>query len=127
MRALRAQARLTSWITALAILVASLAPALSHALSPPATAAWMEICASQGSMLVHAADDDSGHAPGSSQALEHCPYCSLHTPTLAFPPAPYLAHLPLRVGHEVPPAFLAAPRTPHVWRSAQPRAPPQLS
>jgi hypothetical protein len=127
MRAVRAHRRLTSWIAALAILLASLAPALSHALASATGSTWIEICTTQGSKWIKAGEDGSEHSPASAHVLDHCPYCSLHAPTLGLPPATHLAHLPLRLSLEVPLAFLSAPRTLHAWVSAQPRAPPLFS
>lgn len=73
MRDLRAQSRLTSWIAALAILLASLAPALSHALASPTSKNWIEICTTQGSQWIQASADGSDRTPASAHVLEHCP------------------------------------------------------
>lgn len=127
MRAVRAHRRLTSWIAALAILLASLAPALSHALASATGSNWIEICTTQGSKWIQAGEDGTERAPASAHLLEHCPYCTLHAPVLGLPPAAALAHLPLQLSHAVPLAFLSAPRTLHAWVSAQPRAPPLFS
>lgn len=127
MRAVRTHRRLISWIAALAILLASLAPALSHALAPATGTNWIEICTTQGSKWIKASQDGSERAPASAHVVDHCPYCSLQTPTLGLPPAHHLAQLPLGLSHEVPPAFLSAPYTLQAWVSAQPRAPPPLS
>lgn len=127
MRTFRIHRRLTSWVAALAILLASLAPALSHAMASAAGSGWVEICTTQGSKRIQAGDDGSQRAPALAHVLDHCPYCSLHAPTLGLPPATDLAQQSLRLCHEVPLAFLSAPRTPHAWVSAQPRAPPLLS
>ncbi|WP_393938690.1 DUF2946 domain-containing protein [Piscinibacter sakaiensis] len=127
MRAVRAHRRITSWIAALAILLASLAPALSHALASATGADWIEICTTQGSKWIQAGEDGTERTPASAHLLEHCPYCTLHAPALGLPPAASLAHLPLQSSHAVPLAFLSAPRTLHAWVSAQPRAPPLFS
>lgn len=111
----------------MAILLASLAPALSHALASATGSTWIEICTTQGSKWIKAGEDGSERSPASAHVLDHCPYCSLHAPTLGLPPATHLAHLPLRLSQEVPLAFLSAPRTLHAWVSAQPRAPPLFS
>lgn len=127
MRAVRAHRRITSWIAALAILLASLAPALSHALASATGTNWIEICTTQGSKWIPAGEDGTERAPPSAHLLEHCPYCTLHAPALGLPPAAALVHLPLQLSHPVPLAFLSAPRTLHAWVSAQPRAPPLFS
>lgn len=127
MRTVRAHRRLTSWIAALAILLASLAPTLSHALASATGTNWIEICTTQGSRWIQAGDDGTERAPAFAHLLEHCPYCSLHAPALGLPPVPALVHLPLQLSHAEPLAFLSAPRTLHAWVSAQPRAPPLSS
>lgn len=111
----------------MAILLASLAPALSHALASATGTSWIEICSTQGSKWIKAGDDGSERSPASAHVVDHCPYCSLHAPTLGLPPAKHLAQLPLVLSHEVPLAFLSAPRSLHAWVSAQPRAPPLFS
>lgn len=121
----RARRLVVSWIALLAILMASLAPALSHAMGSTAPTTWMEVCTSTGSMLVAAGDDEgTPRLPGVSHALEHCPYCSLHTDAFAMPPALPTVHEPVLLGDIVPAAFLHADATASVWLSAQPRAPP---
>lgn len=127
MRAWRAHTRLTSWIALLAIVLASIAPSLSHALSSASGSSWVEVCTAQGSRWIDAGEDGSKPAPASAHVLEHCPYCSLHVPTPGLPPATHFAPLPLGLSDELPLAFLAAPRTLPAWVSAQPRAPPLFS
>jgi hypothetical protein len=124
----RAHRRLVSWIALLAILMTSLAPALSHAMGSTNPATWTEICTSGGPMFVAAAGDDEGtqtsRLPGVTHALEHCPYCSLHADAFPMPPALPAVHAPVLLGDIVPAAFLHADATAGVWLSAQPRAPP---
>jgi hypothetical protein len=128
MRAFRAHRRITSWIAVLAVLLAALAPALSHALASATGNQWIEVCTAQGSKWVQAGQDGSEReAPASAHLSEHCPYCSLQTGALGLPSAEYMARLPLRLSDEVPLAFLSAPRTLHAWVTAQPRAPPLFS
>lgn len=124
---LRARRQLTSWIAILAVLVASLAPSVSHALGLNKGASWMEVCSAQGSKWQQTDSDESRGAPAAGHVLEHCPYCSIHAPALGMPPAPEVAPLSLDLTDEFPLAFLAAPRTLHAWLSAQPRAPPSFS
>lgn len=115
-----------SWIAVLAVLMAAIAPAVSHAVGSPGAASWVEVCTAQGSKWVQ--NDAGGDSiPDAEHALEHCPYCSIHPNAVGIPPAP-LQDLPAAgLAHAVPQAFLAAPRTLHAWVSAQPRAPPHLS
>lgn len=127
MRVCRAHRRLPTWIAALAILLASLAPSLSHALGSAQAASWIEICTSQGSKWIAEKTDDSPAAPTAGHVFEHCSLCSMHAPTLGLPPLPALRPLPIEGHGEFPPAFFAVPRTLYAWVSARPRAPPQLS
>jgi hypothetical protein len=127
MRVFRAHRRLTIWFAALAILLASLAPSLSHALASASGTDWIEICTTQGSKWIATGEDGSERAPAAVHVLDHCPYCSVHAPAFGLPPANDSAQLPARLAYEFPLAFLAAPRTLHAWVSAQPRAPPLFS
>jgi len=123
----RVHTRLTSWIAVLAILLASLAPSLSQAFASGTGSNWVEVCTTQGSKWITPGDDGTKRAPAAAHVLDHCPYCSVHAPTLGLPPVVSLTRLPLQLAHEVPRAFLAAPRTLHAWVTAQPRAPPLFS
>jgi hypothetical protein len=124
MSRLRAHRRIATWIAALAVLLAALAPAVSHALGSSLGEGWVLVCTAQGAKWVQPGDDST---PVTSPSVEHCPYCTLHTPTIGMPPAPPAVLPAVDAATFVPPAFLAAPRTLHAWASAQPRAPPALS
>ena len=120
---------LTSWLAILAILMSALAPSISHALGSKFGPSWVEICTPSGAKWVQAGSGTSDEAPASpgGHLLEHCPYCSLHANAIAVPATP-VASVPLLLpAHDLPIAFLAAPRTLYAWVSAQPRAPPQFS
>lgn len=119
-RALRHQF-IASWIAAFAILAAALAPALSQALQSGGPDAWAAICSSTGAKGAGPSQDGQG-AP--KMAMEHCPYCSWHAPVLGLPPAPLQPHLVVTGFQPLPTRFAQAPRTSHVWATAQPRAPP---
>lgn len=118
--------RLATWIAALAVLMAALAPALSQALGAQQAANWIEVCSSQGTKWL-AGDDDGTAAPKAAHAFEHCPYCSVHAQSLDLPPVVATVGPIAGLQQAVPQAFLAAPRTLHAWVSAQPRAPPLFS
>ena len=123
----RAHARLISWIAVLAILLSALAPSLGYALQMSKGGDWVEICSTQGNKWVQVGEEGVQHAPAMAHVLDHCPYCSLHAPSLGLPPATDWARQPSGLAHEVPLAFLAAPRTLHAWLRAQPRGPPLFS
>ncbi len=116
---------------AFVMLFASLAPTISHALARASGSPYtlVEACTTQGVKIFAVAPDgsvvDEVPAPASA-GFEHCKFCSL---SLAGAPGPapigFVSRLDLV--EFVPPAFLHAPRTPHVWLSAPARAPPLAS
>lgn len=129
MRLRRVSRVLTSWMAVLAVLMAALAPSISHALGSKNGGSSIEICTSVGAKWVNAGGGNGDEAPKTPSAhpLEHCPYCSLHATTIPIPAASIATVPVLLPAHDLPIAFLAAPRTLHAWVSAQPRAPPLLS
>jgi hypothetical protein len=120
----------TTWIVGIALLSAGLAPAVSHALRAGDGPGWIEVCSAANGLRLRAAgsaQDDPASKSAPAHVLEHCPYCSLHSPALGMPPATLAALSPPLVVQARPARFLTAPRTPYVWVSAQPRAPPIFS
>jgi hypothetical protein len=112
----------------LAILLMSLAPAVSQALHAPGSSRWVEVCTANGAKLVSPDGTDSDDTgPTAAHTLEHCPYCSLSAHAFAIPPGSSAAVAWVRQRFEVPRLFLSAPRTPYAWVTSQPRAPPALS
>ena len=124
----QAKRALIWWIAIVAVLMAALAPSISHAIGLTMPPSWTEICSTVGTKRVPVDGDfaPKSHSPGAMNHLEHCPYCSLHLDAGALPPVPSELPLPLVLAHEVPAAFLHADRTLSVWASAQARAPPIL-
>ncbi len=118
--------RLFAILAMLALLFASAAPTLSHAMAAAGHEGWVQVCTAQGMRWVALeADAQTPQPPPATAAqLEHCPVCSLAGQPLACPPAAPLP-LPAPSGRIGPPErFEQSPRTAHVWVSAQPRAPP---
>jgi hypothetical protein len=82
----------------LAIVFASLAPALSHAFATESTplTLWQEICTAQGTKFVSSVVTLSSEQSASAQddqsmqphvgALEHCPFCSNQITSVSLPP-----------------------------------------
>ena len=126
MRTTRASKSPAAWIAAFGILMAALAPALSHALRGNAQAGWVQVCSALGSKIVNvdASPDAPRPAGDGGHLLEHCPYCSLHTAIDALPPAPAPALVLLTLSFELPRLFLSAPRDLFAWTAPQSRAPP---
>lgn len=129
MRFNRATRVLSSWIAVLAILMAALAPSISHALGAKDGAPWIEVCTSVGAKSVQPDGSSTDRAPvsGDAHLFEHCLYCSLHANDLAIPPEPAVPTLAISWSGLLATAFLVAPRTLNAWASSQPRAPPRFS
>ena len=129
MRLHRASRVLTSWIAVVAILMAALAPSISHALSAKNGASLIEVCTALGAKWVQpdGSSKDQAPASGGVHPFEHCPYCSVHANAVGIPAAPVVPALAISSSDLLPTAFLAAPHTLYAWVSAQPRAPPQFS
>jgi Protein of unknown function (DUF2946) len=113
-----------SWIAVTAMLLACLAPSLSHALGSAAAAPWGDICTGQGSKWAAERTDGSSSEPTVGHTFEHCVLCAMPAPVLGLPPA--AVQLPRLVKGlvEFPGALPAAPRTFQAWASARPRGPP---
>lgn len=114
----------------MAVLFASIAPTLSHALAAgqQAQTVWMQVC---GDEAAHVALDTShaNHTPDAppnhfDASMGHCPYCANHAAAWAIPhDERTLADAP-RLSHERPTLYYHAPRPLFAWASTQPRAPP---
>ncbi len=119
--------RCTRWTTLVALMLATLAPGIAHALRHERGQAlpWQKICTATGAMRVIAVDDNG--APAQAHAFEQCLTCLLHHGASAPPPVwPALALVEPALATEAP-LLPHTPRAPHVWPAAQPRAPPLLA
>jgi hypothetical protein len=125
----RASRALTSWIAVLAILMAMLAPPISHAMGGKNGPSRIEVCSSAGAKWLQPDGSSTDQAPASGdvQPFERCPYCSLYANAIATQAGAVLLSPATSHSELLPTAFLAAPRTLYAWVSAQPRAPPQFS
>ncbi len=111
----------------LAMLLAILAPALTHAFAGDATAAYLSADICRAGSAAAAADGmaaGDAAAPGSHEGtFKHCPYCHHGNGILLLPPAP--SALALAVADAPPAAQLpAAPKARSAWTPAQARGPP---
>lgn len=128
----RVTRRLTAWIACFAILMASLAPSISHALAAAKTPGsyWMEICSSVGLQFIKM---ESGKTADSSSPAKHglhfedCPFCQTHANAIVLPPVSALLPLVVSGSFPLPPLFYQSPRPLFVWASPQSRAPPARS
>jgi len=126
----RAQ-RFTAWIACFAILLASFAPSISHALpAAKETAGFLgEICSADGAKFIKLGDSLGSKTSTPAQKnlhFEHCPFCSSHAGSIGLLPSAGF-QLPLLSGHSLkPPLFYQSPHPLFVWTSARSRAPPAL-
>jgi hypothetical protein len=121
---------IAAWIACAAILLAALAPSISHAIAAEKSSmsAMHELCTADGIQLVEKSGHNQDHHAPSDQAahMEHCPFCLTNAASFALLPATF--SLPVMSGsHILPSLFYASPRPLFAWASAQPRAPPFLS
>ena len=111
-----------------AVLLVTLAPALSHALQSQPAQGWLEVCSSLGTRWVRADDAAApAKAPPGLHALEHCPYCSLNADLLGLPPGASVALAAPHGAGAVAPLFLHGPRSQYAWSPSQPRGPPAIA
>jgi len=89
MRFFRRQHRVFGWLAALAILLASLAPMVSHAMANDSDTSIFEVCSVQGPKAVQPPTSDPSEDGGDvgHRLLVHCAYCTLHFPVMDLPPA----------------------------------------
>ncbi|MBI1891215.1 MAG: DUF2946 domain-containing protein [Burkholderiales bacterium] len=118
--------RFAAWVACCAILLATLAPSISHALAAGGKSGiWSEICSINGAKLVKLSGDNAPSSPaGKTDGMQHCPFCVTHGGSSDFIPTTSFslpAVTPIAV---FPSLFYQAPRPPFVWASAQSRAPP---
>ncbi|CAB3654884.1 hypothetical protein CEY09_17100 [Achromobacter marplatensis] len=127
--------RPTLWIALAAILWASLAPSLAHALSLSpgghhAHRISVDYCASEGeapsTLTLEVPHDGSGDTQADAHGDgHHCPLCRNPQADVGILPAP-VPVVPAPVGRAItyPPLFFLAANPLHAWSAAQPRAPP---
>ena len=121
----RAARQFTLRIALFAMLMAALAPTISHALQAGGSDVWIEVCTVLGAKRVALDPAQSGdQTPASMDAMDHCPYCMLQANALGMPPATTLVSNVGLLSYQVPRTFLFAPRLQFAWTAAQPRAPP---
>jgi hypothetical protein len=144
--------RWTAWIACLAILLASLAPSISYAVSAARlvnSPFQSEICSviklkevqADGSLQAGYAEErdsnavtsdgdsqHSSHHPVSDIHFEHCPFCFTHAGSFALPASETLAALAAApCVARMPLRFYECASPIFVWKAAQPRAPPFFS
>jgi hypothetical protein len=121
----------TAWIASFAILLASLVPSISHALSaaqPADSSTFAEICSVHKLQKTADAVSSGIHSPVEKDwHIEHCPFCFTHADALALPPSAKIT-VPAATGSSLHTSlFFHSPRPLFAWIAAQPRAPPVIS
>jgi len=123
--------RFAAWIACCAILLAALAPAISHAfVSHEKSQAWIEICTAQGIKLVQVGAEHSPEAPEPQPPVdhfEHCPFCNPSNVANGLPPGADIVFATIEYHRVFPALFYQAPEGLFVWTPAASRAPPVLS
>jgi len=123
---------LAAWIASFAILLAALAPSISHAIAVAkgADVSWLEICTTDGAKVIKVAGQQSPASPSSSEKgmqSGHCPFCFTHADSVALLPMAPL-DMPVVSGtYHFPTLFYQSSHPLFAWSSAQPRAPPAIS
>jgi hypothetical protein len=117
------------WFTLLALLLATLAPGVAHALrhARGEVMPWSQLCSATGGKRIVFEQPAGGSAQRQAHAFEHCVYCALHHDASA--PAGVAPALPLRadLSHAaVIPASAALPGAPQE-PAASARAPPRIA
>jgi hypothetical protein len=126
-----------AWIAGFAILLASFAPVLVHAL--PSGHDQLDsigaingaICSSAKSQMMSTADvgqPASPEAPSpAAHHLDHCPYCYTHGGQAHLPAGDFFTLPVLTATLSHPALFYQSPRPLFTWASAHSRAPPSRS
>lgn len=115
-----------AWAALLAILMAVLAPTLSHAFAKPGAprTITVEVCSATGIAMTHQMEvGDTGEPPAPDHGFEHCPFCHTGSSPLVLPSASF--QLPVLEGADRhPPLFYTASTPLFAWTVVQPRGPP---
>lgn len=124
--------RCTVWIACFTILLASLAPSISHAVAAATgdSNSWIEICTVAGNKLVNVDTSHNHQTPAPADKathLEHCPFCLNHAVSTVLPPEADFVVPVIEGSHVLPSLFYQASRPLFAWAAAQPRAPPAFS
>jgi hypothetical protein len=121
----QAARQLTLRIALLVMLLAALAPTLSHAMRAAGGDVPVDVCSAVGAKWVTASQASAQDtAPATTPMPDDCPYCILQGHAAALPSAPVAGLGTKALQFSVPLLFLHAPRTLHAWATAQPRGPP---
>lgn len=133
---------ITAWIAIFAVLLATLAPSISHALAASGWTGYFgdtELCSADANDGENAAVDElheahAQHEHEGAPALddhrlhfEHCQFCFTHAGSFGTPPTPEFVVPPLVGAAVLPNLFFHSPRPLFTWAAPQARAPPVFS
>ena len=117
----------------LAMALSVLAPTLAQAtVASMHRGGWIQVCSASGMFWIQA---DSVGADGALSAPDgppmagmgmHCPWCQMHSPVAAPPPAPASLAMAAATA-QLPGDAMATPPPPGVWTAALARAPPHFA
>lgn len=117
---------IAAWIAVLAILLAALAPAISHAITaqPGCSNGAHEASTKD----LHASEHTGETESDSDVAIhiKHCPFCIKHAASFMLLPVTFCVPV-VAAGHTTPPIHDEWPHPIIAWLAAQPRAPPVMS
>ena len=124
--------KIAAWIACFAILLASLAPSVSHALAlaKGGSYSWMEICSTAGAKFVKVTDNQNPTSfpiKKTTTHFEHCPFCLTHAGLDGLPPTATFSLPVIPNSSQHPFLFYQAPYPLFAWTTAQSRAPPLVS
>jgi hypothetical protein len=121
--------RFAAWLACFAVLLAALAPSISHAVSAlKGQAAWVEVCTAAGTALVKLPGEQVPDQPRPNLHAEHCVFCGSHAGAFALPAGDISLTVPVAPGGgAMPTLYYRAPSPLFVWAAGQPRAPPVIS
>lgn len=126
----RKNRRFVAWLACLAMVLSSLAPAISHAMASGqgSTSLLMEICSAAGnkSVIVTQLDFEkpSDNQDSKTAPMQHCPYCLTHAGSVGVISDAQLSIALPDASYSVPELFYHSPYPLFAWAASNPRAPP---
>ncbi|MES2935412.1 MAG: DUF2946 domain-containing protein [Pseudomonadota bacterium] len=129
--------QIAAWIACFAILLAALAPSISHAMAAATGTnnSWVEICSIDGIKQIKAGESKVSSLPDSKSSLPtekdmasaHCPFCQTHASAFVLPPTAAVILPAINGSNSFPALFYQSPSPLFIWAIAQSRAPPSLA
>lgn len=125
----RQNRRFIAWLACLAIMLNSVMPAISHAMTATQDEPLLlEVCSAAGnktSIAVQLQFEESNSSQDTQPApMQHCPYCLAHADHFTAPQHKQPLLLIPNLSYALPELFYHAPRPLFAWATSQPRAPP---